>query len=69
MKEISILCPFIVLLPVKHLMDLSLYARKNGTLIGMVHKDVKTPLFPTVAVHSQNEEYASPFSLKFIILI
>ncbi|KAL5715743.1 hypothetical protein ACHQM5_017520 [Ranunculus cassubicifolius] len=29
---------------------------KNGKLVGTVYKDVKGPLFPTVAVHSQNEE-------------
>lgn len=29
---------------------------KNGKVVGSVVKDVKGPLFPTVAVHSQNEE-------------
>ncbi|KAK9134707.1 hypothetical protein Syun_014037 [Stephania yunnanensis] len=29
---------------------------KNGKLVGTVYKDVKGPLFPTIAVHSQNEE-------------
>ncbi|PIA40683.1 hypothetical protein AQUCO_02400028v1 [Aquilegia coerulea] len=29
---------------------------KNGKLVGNPYKDVKGPLFPTVAVHSQNEE-------------
>ncbi|PSS31825.1 Ran-binding protein like [Actinidia chinensis var. chinensis] len=29
---------------------------KNGTIVGPVYKDVKGPLFPTIAVHSQNEE-------------
>ncbi|KAF7141577.1 hypothetical protein RHSIM_Rhsim06G0114100 [Rhododendron simsii] len=29
---------------------------KNGTVVGTVYKDVKGPLFPTIAVHSQNEE-------------
>ncbi|KAF9601450.1 hypothetical protein IFM89_020217 [Coptis chinensis] len=29
---------------------------KNGKLVGPVCKDVKGPLFPTIAVHSQNEE-------------
>lgn len=38
-----------------------IFFTKNGTLIGMVHKDVKTPLFPTVAVHSQNEEVSVNF--------
>ncbi|CAK7344863.1 unnamed protein product [Dovyalis caffra] len=30
---------------------------KNGELVGAVYKDMKGLLFPTVAVHSQNEEY------------
>lgn len=29
---------------------------KNETLVGRVYKDMKGPLFPTVSVHSQNEE-------------
>lgn len=29
---------------------------KNGSLVGAVYKDIKGPLFPTIAVHSQNEE-------------
>ncbi|KAL6961986.1 hypothetical protein U1Q18_036943 [Sarracenia purpurea var. burkii] len=29
---------------------------KNGVVVGTVGKDVKGPLFPTIAVHSQNEE-------------
>lgn len=29
---------------------------KNGEVVGTVYKDVKGPLFPTIAVHSQNEE-------------
>ena len=29
----------------------------NGTLVGTVSKYIKGPLFPTVAVHSRNEEY------------
>lgn len=29
---------------------------KNGEVVGTVAKDVKGPLFPTIAVHSQNEE-------------
>lgn len=29
---------------------------KNGAVVGAVYKDVKGPLFPTIAVHSQNEE-------------
>ncbi|RZC62677.1 hypothetical protein C5167_024420 [Papaver somniferum] len=35
-----------------------LFFTKNGELIGTVYKDVKGPLYPTIAVHSQNEEYA-----------
>ncbi|KAL6297330.1 hypothetical protein ACE6H2_005472 [Prunus campanulata] len=30
---------------------------KNGAVVGTVPKDMKGPLFPTIAVHSQNEEY------------
>lgn len=30
---------------------------KNGHVVGTVYKDVKSQLFPTIAVHSQNEEY------------
>ena len=35
---------------------------KNGAVVGAVYKekDMKGPLFPTVAVHSQNEEYVAP---------
>lgn len=37
-------------------------ASKNGAVVGAVHKDIKGPLFPTIAVHSQNEEYVTlPF--------
>lgn len=35
-------------------------ASKNGAVVGAVYKDVKGPLFPTIAVHSQNEEYVVP---------
>lgn len=38
-------------------------ASKNGTLVGKVPKDIRGHLFPTVAVHSQNEEYVLTFSL------
>lgn len=31
-------------------------ARKNGQVVGTVEKDVKGRLYPTIAVHSQNEE-------------
>lgn len=34
---------------------------KNGTFVGKAFKDVKGPLFPTVAVHSQNEEITVNF--------
>ncbi|GER37827.1 SPla/RYanodine receptor (SPRY) domain-containing protein [Striga asiatica] len=34
---------------------------KNGAIVGSVFKDVKGPLFPTVAVHSQNEEVTVNF--------
>ncbi|KAI5668041.1 hypothetical protein M9H77_17894 [Catharanthus roseus] len=34
---------------------------KNGSVVGAVYKDVKGPLFPTVAVHSQNEEVTVNF--------
>lgn len=34
---------------------------KNGVVVGTVYKDVKGPLFPTVAVHSQNEEVTVNF--------
>ncbi|XP_027091706.2 ran-binding protein M homolog isoform X1 [Coffea eugenioides] len=34
---------------------------KNGKVVGTVAKDVKGPLFPTVAVHSQNEEVTVNF--------
>lgn len=34
---------------------------KNGVIVGTVYKDVKGPLFPTIAVHSQNEEVTVNF--------
>ncbi|KAJ8431463.1 hypothetical protein Cgig2_014956 [Carnegiea gigantea] len=34
---------------------------KNGVVVGTVYKDVKGPLFPTIAVHSQNEEVTVNF--------
>lgn len=37
---------------------------KNGAIIGTVYKDMKGPLFPTVAVHSQNEEVHVNFGQK-----
>lgn len=36
-------------------------ASKNGAVVGTVYNEVKGPLFPTIAVHSQNEEYVVPF--------
>ena len=37
-------------------------ASKNGAIVGTVckEKEMKGRLFPTIAVHSQNEEYVSP---------
>ncbi|KAH7543925.1 hypothetical protein JRO89_XS15G0062600 [Xanthoceras sorbifolium] len=37
---------------------------KNGSLVGTVFKDIKGPLFPTIAVHSQNEEVQVNFGWK-----
>ncbi|KAL2329412.1 hypothetical protein Fmac_022839 [Flemingia macrophylla] len=37
---------------------------KNGQVVGSVNKDMKGPLFPTVAVHSQNEEVHVNFGQK-----
>ncbi|XP_074273334.1 ran-binding protein M homolog [Silene latifolia] len=34
---------------------------KNGVIVGTVYKDMKSQLFPTVAVHSQNEEVTVNF--------
>lgn len=34
---------------------------KNGVIVGTLSKDVKGPVFPTVAVHSQNEEVTVNF--------
>ncbi|CAN6808734.1 unnamed protein product [Brassica oleracea] len=36
----------------------------NGTLVGTVSKYIKGPLFPTVAVHSRNEEVTVNFGLE-----
>ncbi|CAN1235525.1 Ran-binding protein M homolog [Linum perenne] len=36
---------------------------KNGALVGTVKKEINEALFPTVAVHSQNEEYVVPFPI------
>ncbi|XP_027355305.1 ran-binding protein M homolog isoform X2 [Abrus precatorius] len=37
---------------------------KNGQVVGSVYKDMKGPLFPTIAVHSQNEEVYVNFGQK-----
>ncbi|KAK7258265.1 hypothetical protein RIF29_32848 [Crotalaria pallida] len=37
---------------------------KNGQLVGSVYKDMKPPLFPTIAVHSLNEEVHVNFGQK-----
>ncbi|KAF8026815.1 hypothetical protein BT93_F3333 [Corymbia citriodora subsp. variegata] len=37
---------------------------KNNTVVGTVYKDMKGPLFPTVSVHSQNEEIDVNFGQK-----
>ncbi|XP_057457070.1 ran-binding protein M homolog [Lotus japonicus] len=37
---------------------------KNGQVVGTVYKDIKGPLFPTIAVHSQNEEVHVNFGQK-----
>ncbi|VVB11672.1 unnamed protein product [Arabis nemorensis] len=37
---------------------------KNGALVGKVPKDIRGHLFPTVAVHSQNEEVSVNFGQK-----
>ncbi|XP_022155235.1 ran-binding protein 10 [Momordica charantia] len=37
---------------------------KNGIIVGAVEKDMKGPLFPTIAVHSQNEEVQVNFGQK-----
>ncbi|XP_061362836.1 ran-binding protein M homolog isoform X2 [Gastrolobium bilobum] len=37
---------------------------KNGQVVGTIYKDMKGPLFPTIAVHSQNEEVHVNFGQK-----
>ncbi|KAK7341025.1 hypothetical protein VNO80_23949 [Phaseolus coccineus] len=37
---------------------------KNGQVVGSVYKDMKGPFFPTIAVHSQNEEVHVNFGQK-----
>ncbi|GMP47851.1 hypothetical protein CsSME_00015415 [Camellia sinensis var. sinensis] len=39
---------------------------KNGEVVGTVSNDVKGPLFPTIAVHSQYEEYVVPPSPRLL---
>ncbi|KAF5732798.1 ran-binding protein 10-like [Tripterygium wilfordii] len=41
-----------------------IFFTKNGTIVGTVYKDIKGPLFPTVAVHSQNEEIEVNFGQR-----
>lgn len=45
-------------------------ASKNGAIVGTVckEKEMKGRLFPTIAVHSQNEEYVYLLICVFIIL-
>ncbi|KNA26020.1 hypothetical protein SOVF_000080 [Spinacia oleracea] len=38
-----------------------IFFTKNGIVVGTVYKDVKSQLFPTIAVHSQNEEVSVNF--------
>ncbi|RXH92436.1 hypothetical protein DVH24_033332 [Malus domestica] len=38
---------------------------KNGAVVGTVPKDIKGPLFPTIAVHSQNEEIVRSYLLHY----
>ncbi|GAB4844799.1 hypothetical protein Ancab_038186 [Ancistrocladus abbreviatus] len=38
-----------------------IFFTKNGVIVGAVYKDVKGTLFPTVSVHSQNEEVTVNF--------
>ncbi|XP_050207950.1 ran-binding protein M homolog [Mercurialis annua] len=42
-----------------------IFFTKNGVLVGAIHKDIKGPLFPTVAVHSLNEEIEVNFGQKY----
>lgn len=41
---------------------------KNGVVVGTRKKDVKGPLFPTIAVHSQNEEVTVNFGKEPFVL-
>jgi hypothetical protein len=42
---------------------------KNGQVVGTVYKEMQGPLYPTVAVHSQNEEYVVPLYYFFVYWI
>lgn len=42
------------------------FNRKNKAVVGTVYKDMKGPLFPTVSVHSQNEEYVKLILTLFL---
>jgi len=35
--------------------------------VGIVSKNIKGPLYPTVAVHSQNEEYVASICLQTVL--
>jgi len=48
-----------------HFFPSSFCASKNGQVVGSVYKDMKGPLFPTIAVHSQNEEYVTCTATAF----
>ena len=39
---------------------------KNGQVVGSIYKDMKGPLFPTIVVHSQNEEYVTCTAIAFL---
>ncbi|PON32097.1 hypothetical protein PanWU01x14_364250 [Parasponia andersonii] len=41
---------------------------KNGAVVGTAYKEMKVPLFPIIAVHSQNEEIISP-PLAFCVTV
>lgn len=45
-----------------------LVCRKNGKLVGNVRLDIKGPLYPLVALHSPNEEYAIPSIMLYLQL-
>lgn len=43
------------------------YGRKNGAVVGTAYKELKVSLFPTIAVHSQNEEYVYLLQNKLLL--